>query len=308
MATKKSDETSIENDVINAASEWVDDSAESPKKESKNWLSRSIVVSSSGASRRINELEQQVKVLAKRPNVFELDDAEITALAGEDAATLIRAAKSKAQSVLVEAEKLAQGIRETSAAQLASTKEENTRFETSAAQLASTKEENTRLIEATNAENMRLKADAEKYVKDLRTRAESEYDAADKESNRIIATATTEANTILQNAKAEELRITSDASKRAEELLTRTRSEAQAESRRLVDEAQAERKRVIDNVEIQRDSAAKVAAEAAKVRRSLASASTQLRQALDDALAVATDIEQKTQAVADKTQSVKDGI
>ncbi len=95
MATKKSDETSIENDVINAASEWVDDSAESPKKESKNWLSRSIVVSSSGASRRINELEQQVKVLAKRPNVFELDDAEITALAGEDAATLIRAAKSK---------------------------------------------------------------------------------------------------------------------------------------------------------------------------------------------------------------------
>ena len=50
------------------------------------------------------------------------------------------------------------------------------------------------------------------------------------------------------------------------------------------------------------------AAEAAKVRRSLASASTQLRQALDDALAVATDIEQKTQAVADKTQSVKDGI
>jgi hypothetical protein len=33
-----------------------------------------------------------------------------------------------------------------------------------------------------------------------------------------------------------------------------------------------------------------------------------LRQALDDALAVATDIEQKTQAVADKTKSVKDGI
>jgi len=31
-------------------------------------------------------------------------------------------------------------------------------------------------------------------------------------------------------------------------------------------------------------------------------------RALDDALAVATDIEQKTQAVADKTKSVKDGI
>lgn len=291
MNTEKPDTTSVENDVVNAASEWVEDSAQSPKKGSKSWLSRSIVVSSSGASRRINELEQQVKILAKRPNVFELDDAEITALAGEDAATLIRAAKSKAQSVLVEAEKLAQGIRETSAAQLASTKKENTR-----------------LIEATHAENMRLKADAEKYVKDLRTRADSEYDAADKESKRIIATATSEANTILQNAKAEELRITSDASKRAEELLTRTRNEAQAEARRLVDEAQAERKRVIDNVEIQRDSATKVAAEAAKVRRSLASASTQLRQALDDALAVATDIEQKTQAVSDKTQSVKDGI
>jgi len=33
-----------------------------------------------------------------------------------------------------------------------------------------------------------------------------------------------------------------------------------------------------------------------------------LRQALDDALAVATDIEQKTQAVSDKSQSVKDVI
>ena len=90
--------------------------------------------------------------------------------------------------------------------------------------------------------------------------------------------------------------------------MTRTRSEAQAESRRLSDEAQAERKRAIDNVEIQLDSATKVAAEAAKVRRSLASASTQLRQALDDALAVATEVEQKTQAVTDKTKSVKDGI
>ncbi|MFY7841811.1 MAG: hypothetical protein ACOVQW_03365, partial [Actinomycetes bacterium] len=160
MNTEKPDTTSVENDVVNAASEWVEDSAQSPKKESKSWLSRSIVVSSSGASRRINELEQQVKILAKRPNVFELDDAEITALAGEDAATLIRAAKSKAQSVLVEAEKLAQGIRETSAAQLASTKEENTK-----------------LIEATNAENMRLKSEAEKYVKELRNQAESEYEA-----------------------------------------------------------------------------------------------------------------------------------
>lgn len=291
MTNKKSEESTVGEEVINAASEWVEDSNEPSKKGNKSWLSRSIVVSSSGASRRINELEQQVKVLAKRPNVFELDDAEITALAGEDAATLIRAAKSKAQSVLVEAEKLAQGIRETSAAQLASTKEENTR-----------------LIEAANSENSRLKADAEKYAKDLRTRAESEYEASDKEAKRIVATATSEANSILQNAKSEELRITSDASKRAEELIARTRNEAQIETRRLVDEAQAERKRVIDNVEIQRDSATKVAAEAAKVRRSLASASTQLRQALDDALAVATDIEQKTQAVADKTQSVKDGI
>jgi len=200
MTNNKSEESTVDEEVINAASEWVDDSNESSKKGSKGWLSRSIVVSSSGASRRINELEQQVKVLAKRPNVFELDDAEITALAGEDAATLIRAAKSKAQSVLVEAEKLAKGIRETSASQLAATKEENTR-----------------LIEATNAEISRLKADAEKYVKELRTRAESEYEASDKEAKRIVTTATTVANSILQKAKSEDLRITSDASKRAED-------------------------------------------------------------------------------------------
>ena len=110
MNTEKPDTTSVENDVVNAASEWVEDSAQSPKKESKSWLSRSIVVSSSGASRRINELEQQEKILANRPNVFELDDAEITALAGEDDATLIRPAKSHAKSVSVEADKLATGI------------------------------------------------------------------------------------------------------------------------------------------------------------------------------------------------------
>lgn len=291
MTDEKNKEANLEDEVINAASEWVADSNESSKKGNRSWLSRSIVVSSSGASRRINELEQQVKILTKRPNVFELDDAEITAIAGEDAATLIRAAKSKAQTVLAQAEKLSQGIRETSAAQLGATKVENTK-----------------LIQEASAESSRLKAEGENYAKDLRTRAESEYEASDKEAKRIVATASSEALTILQNAKSEELRITSDASKRAEELMARTRNEAQIEARRLIDEAQAERKRVIDNIEIQKESATKVAAEAANVRRSLASASTQLRQALDEAFAVATEIEQKTQAVADKTQSVKDGI
>ena len=64
MTTKKSEESTVEQEVINAASEWVEDSNEPSKKGNKSWLSRSIVVSSSGASRRINELEQQVKVLA----------------------------------------------------------------------------------------------------------------------------------------------------------------------------------------------------------------------------------------------------
>ncbi len=291
MANQNTDETNVDDSVINSTSEWIQNPEETLKKGSKNWLSRSIVVSSSSASRKINELEQQVKVLGKRPNIFELDDAEITAIAGEDAATLIRAAKSKAQSVLMDAEKIAQGIRETSSAQLSATKEENKK-----------------LIETTNTEISQLKAEAEKFVKELRIRAQSEYEASDKEARRIILNATAEANDIVEAAKAEELRITSEASKRAEEWMTRTRSEAQAESRRLSDEAQAERKRAIDNVELQLDSASRVAVEAAKVRRSLASASTQLRQALDDALAVATEVEQKTQAVTDKTKSVKDGI
>ncbi|MFM7139332.1 MAG: hypothetical protein ACKOXS_03405, partial [Actinomycetes bacterium] len=86
MANTENEDVAVENDVIKAASEWSEE--EPSKKNNKSgWLSRSIVVSSSSASRRINELEQQVKQLAKRPNVFELDDAEITALAGEDAAT-----------------------------------------------------------------------------------------------------------------------------------------------------------------------------------------------------------------------------
>ena len=55
MADKKSEGSTADEEVINADSEWVDDSNEASKKGSKGWLSRSIVVSSSGASRRINE-------------------------------------------------------------------------------------------------------------------------------------------------------------------------------------------------------------------------------------------------------------
>jgi len=198
MAEQVSSKETLNNkdaDIIDAASEWVDD-ADHAEKGSKNWFSRSIVVSSSGASRRINELEQQVKTLSKRPNVFELDDAEITAIAGEDAATLIRAAKSKAHAVLAEAERMAQGIREQSSAQLAASKEEN----------------------------RRLIDESEKFATDIKIRAEKEADATDKEAQRVLSAANVEANKILENATAEEMRITSDASKRAEELIARTRT------------------------------------------------------------------------------------
>jgi hypothetical protein len=45
MADNKSEESTVEEEVINAASEWVEDSSEPAKKGSKGWLSRSIVVS-----------------------------------------------------------------------------------------------------------------------------------------------------------------------------------------------------------------------------------------------------------------------
>ena len=288
MVPENNEEVSTSENVVESNSHWTED--EPQKKGGRGWLSRPVV-SSMSSSKRIQELEQQVRQLSKRPNVFELDEAEITAIAGEDAATLIRAAKAKAQAVLLEAENQARGIKETIASQIAATKAENNRI----------LEENKREID-------KQRQDTEAYLRDLRNRAQIEYKNSQDEAQKLIVNATAESNSILETAKSQESRIMSDATKRAEEILTRANSQAQSEASKLLQEAQVERERLREQIEVQRAAAEKLAEESSRVRNSIANFSTTTRQVLNDVLVVATEMEQKTQIIADKTQSVRDSI
>jgi len=234
------------------------------------WLSLSSAPRTQNSyQRKINELEQQVKILANRPNIFELDDAEITALAGEDAAILIRAAKSKAQSVLADSERNSQALKEQAATELRRTKK--------------AMED---LVKAREAEAERIR------VKGLR-----EADLIKKEAAEVIA-----------QAKVEAARTAQESDLRAKELVERAISDAKEEARRILNEINSERKRFIERLAIQKDLAQKASAQAAKVRRDLINSSNVLKATLDQALADWTELDQKAQGASDRLGNVQEGI
>lgn len=238
--------------------------------EKGKWLSLSKAPRSQNSyQRKINELEQQVKILANRPNVFELDDAEIMAIAGEDAATLIRAAKSKAHSVLADAERSAQSLRDKAAKELNKTKRE--------------------IAELLKA----AKAEAEKIL--VATAKESE----------IIKQ---EAGKVLMQAKQEAERISKEADLRAKELLERAVADAKEEARRIITEINNERKRFVDRLETQKEQAQKASLQAAKVKRELIAASNSLKSTIDQALVDWSETEQKSENIVNKFGKAQDGI
>jgi chromosome segregation ATPase len=219
--------------------------------------------------RKINELEQQVKVLANRPNIFELDEAEVTAIAGEDAAILIRAAKSKAQTVLADAERNSQSLKDQAAAELRRTK---------------------------------------KIMDDLIKTRESEADQIRIKSIREAEAVKKEAADILTRAKSDASRTAQEADLRAKELLDRAILDAKEESRRILTEINNERKRFIERLAIQKDLAQKASAQASKVRRDLINSSNTLKASLDQAMADWTELDQKAQGAAEKLANVQEGI
>lgn len=234
------------------------------------WLSLSSTPRTQNSyQRRINELEQQIKILANRPNIFELDDAEVTAIAGEDAAILIRAAKSKARAVLVDSERNSQVLKEQAAAELMRTKK-------AMEDLVKTRE--------AEAERIRLKG--------LRDAEIIKKEAAD----------------VLAKAKVEATRTAQEADLRAKELVERAIADAKEESRRILIEINNERKRFIERLAIQKDLAQKASAQASKVRRELINSSNVLKATLDQALADWTELDQKAQGAAERISNVQEGI
>jgi hypothetical protein len=234
------------------------------------WLSLSKAPRTQNSyQRKINELEQQVKVLANRPNVFELDEAEVTAIAGEDAAILIRAAKSKAQAVLADSERNSQALKDQAAAELRRTK---------------------------------------KAMDDLIRTRESEADQIRIKSIREAEVVKKEASDILTRAKSDAARTAQEADLRAKELLDRAISDAKEESRRILTEINNERKRFIERLAIQKDLAQKASAQASKVRRDLINSSNLLKASLDQAMADWTELDQKAQSASERLTNVQEGI
>lgn len=238
--------------------------------EKGKWLSLSKTPRSQNAyQRKINELEQQVKILANRPNVFELDDAEIMAIAGEDAAMLIRAAKSKAHSVLSDAESSAQALRDKSAKELNKTKREIAEL------LKSAKTEAEKILAATLKESESIKQDAAR---------------------------------ILAQAKQEAERTGKEADLRAKELLDRAVADAKEEARRILTEVNNERKRFVERLEVQKEQAQKATLQASKVRRDLIAASNTLKSTIDQALVDWSETEEKSEKVIEKINKTQEGI
>jgi len=234
------------------------------------WLSLSKAPRSQNAyQRKINELEQQVKILANRPNIFELDDAEVMAIAGEDAAMLIRAAKSKAHSVLGDAERSAQSLRDQAARELNKTKREIADL------LKAAKGEAEKILSATVKESESIK----------------------QESARV-----------LMQAKQEAERISKEADLRAKELLDRAVADAKEEARRIITEINNERKRFVERLEIQKDQAQKASLQAAKVKRELINASNAIKSTIDQALVDWSETEQKSENVVNKMNKAQEGI
>lgn len=233
-----------------------------------SWFNRgSLPRTADARSRKITELEQQVKILANRPNIFELDDAEVMAIAGEDAALLIRAAKSKATSLLAEGENSSRALREEAAKELEI---------------------------------------AKKTAQSITRVAEADANLIKKKLKQDIELLKLEGEKVIEKSKVEAARIAREAELRAKELLTRALKDADDEKNRILIELQAERKRALARIESQRDASQKAAVIAERVHREFANAAVALKGSLDESLAELTQIKQKTEAAEERLARVQD--
>ena len=270
MAAKKK---VIEGTVVDEKTEveeLVDEVERSQVPDKAGWLSLGRAPRTQNSyQRKINELEQQVKILANRPNIFELDDAEVTAIAGEDAAILIRAAKSKAHAVLSDAERNSNALKEQAASELRRTKREMTD-----------------LIKSRQDEANSILAEAKKEAQAIKLESEK----------------------LLRDSKLEAERTGKEADLRAKELLDRAINDAKEESRRILYEINSERKRFVERLAVQKDLAQKASSQASKVRRDLINASNLLKATLDDAMADWSELDQKAQNSVEKLNNAQEGI
>jgi vacuolar-type H+-ATPase subunit H len=234
---------------------------------------------------KIHKLQAQVQILAARPSVYEMDDSELLAVAGEDAAIMVRAAKGKAQSMLQEAKHKADKIRDEASSVLAKAKSQADSL------MSQTRDECDARLEAA-----RLRGD--EILNGAEEESKAKLDRATREHDRLLA----EGDLRLQEVKLEVERMRVETQQRSAEWLTRSRAEARAEAKSVLQDAYDERASAIARLKVQSDRARELSEESVRVRRHLTEFADDLQQSLEALRSKIRELDERAGGIADQTE------
>jgi gas vesicle protein len=240
---------------------------------------------------KIHKLQAQLQILAARPSVYEMDDSELLAVAGEDAAIMVRAAKAKAQSMLQEADHKAEKIREEASRVLAEAKSQADSL------MSQTRDECDARLEAA-----RLRGD--EILNGAEEESKAKLDRATREHARLLA----EGDLRLQEVKLEVERMRVETQERSAEWLTRSRAEAQAEAKSVLQDAYDERTSAIARLKVQSDRARELSEESVRVRRHLTEFADDLQQSLEALKSKIRELDERAGGIADQTETTAKNV
>ena len=285
-------------DAINtkAESDWADplalDQDVNAYGKNPGWLQKTFGITPkpdkevSDLKLKIRELQAQLQILAARPSVYEMDDSELLAVAGEDAAIMVRAAKAKAQAMLQEADQKAEKIREEASRVLAQAKSQAESL------MSQTRDECDARIEAARARGNEVLSGAEEEAK-------AKLDRATREHSRLLA----EGELRLQEVKVEVERMRLETQERSAEWLARSRAEAQAEAKSVLQDAYDERTSAIARLKVQSDRARELSEESVRVRRHLTEFADDIQQSLEALKSKIRELDERAGGIADQTET-----
>jgi len=285
-------------DAINtkAESDWADplalDKDVNAYGKNPGWLQKTFGITPkpdkevSDLKLKIRELQAQLQILAARPSVYEMDDSELLAVAGEDAAIMVRAAKAKAQSMLQEADHKAEKIREEASRVLAQAKAQ------AQTHLKENREECEERLGA-------AKTKADEILSGAEEEAKARADRAAREHARLLA----EGDLRLEEVRVEVERMRAETKERSEEWIARSRAEAQAEAKSVLQDAYDERTNAIARLKLQSDRARELAEESARVKRHLTEFADDLQQSLEALKAKIRELDERAGGNAVQTET-----
>jgi len=285
-------------DAINtkAESDWADplalDQDVNAYGKNPGWLQKTFGITPkpdkevSDLKLKIRELQAQLQILAARPSVYEMDDSELLAVAGEDAAIMVRAAKAKAQAMLQEADQKAEKIRDEASRVLAQAKSQAESL------MSQTRDECDARLEAARARGDEVLSGAEEEAK-------AKLDRATREHSRLLA----EGELRLQEVKVEVERMRLETQERSAEWLARSRAEAQAEAKSVLQDAYDERTSAIARLKVQSDRARELSEESVRIRRHLTEFADDIQQSLEALKSKIRELDERAGGIADQTET-----